>query len=467
MNDYDHEAAWEALEAAGVPTLLVRPEKVTVPDTPEAAVQAAQDQEDAHQRAYRRLLVERTMWHKANREAVRRVQAEEAAASTVDPVGPLDWSTFLTQEMPPPDWHAGRLFSQGQQVTVVGEGKAGKSMFCQEMAWRDAAGLPFLGDTKYRARRVMYVDHENGQQDIQSRFVSFGATPETLANLAYLSFPAHRPLDTEGGAADFLADVDRYQPEIVYLDTVSRVISDEENSSAPWLAMYRLLTKHLKARGITSVRIDHFGKDHERGSRGSSAKSQDIDTVWELRNGDNDTLTLTRTFTRNGIGRSYYRLRRLGEIVGEQWRPGATAHVLADEPTRRDAAPGEFIAAAQVADQLDAAGVPLDLGRDKVRALIKDKGLKISANNNLLAEALKLRKKRAEETTQGETLMDGVEALRATIRRCHACGLLPGEMRHEVNCVFGRSTPEHVAEILDYPLEEIRKVRAEWDGRLA
>lgn len=459
----EQETEWEAL---GVPTLLARPTSAGVPDTPEAAAQAARDQEDAAERYYQRLLTERTMWHRANREAVRRVQAEEAAANSSDPVGPLDWSTFLTQEMPPPDWHAGRLFSQGQQVTVVGEGKAGKSMLCQEMAWRDAAGLPFLGDIAYRGRRVMYVDHENGQQDLQSRFVAFGATPEQLTNLAYLSFPAHRPLDTEGGAADFLADVDRIQPEIIYIDTVSRVISDDENNSGPWLAMYRLVTKHLKARGITSVRLDHFGKDHDRGSRGSSAKSQDIDAVWELRS-DEGTLTLSRTFTRNGIGRSWYRLKRLGEVVGDQWRPGATGHVLAEEQAAKVPAPGEFIAAAQVADQLDAAGIGIDLGRDRVRALIKEKHPHIKANNNLLAEALKLRKKRAEEAAQPDSLMGAVEAMRATIQRCHACGLLPGEMRHEVNCVFGRSTVEHVATVTDYPLEEIRKVRAEWDGRLA
>lgn len=465
MHDNDHEDPWVSFP---MPTLITRPEGTTVPDTPEAALQAARDQEEAGQRALLRMVNERVMWHRANREAVRRVQAEEAAASTAEPVTPLDWGTFLTQELPPPDWHAGRLCSQGQQVTVVGEGKAGKSMFCQEMAWRDAAGLAFLGDVEYRPRKVVYVDHENGHTDIQARFVSFGATPETLANLVYLSFPSHRPLDTEGGAADFLADVDRHQPDIVYIDTVSRVISDDENASAPWLAMYRLVTKHLKARGITSVRIDHFGKDHERGSRGSSAKSQDIDAVWELRSGDNDTLTLSRTFTRNGIGRSFYRLRRLGEIVGDQWRPGATAHVLADEAARPEPRPGEFIAAGHLADQLDAAGIALDLGRERVRALLKERHPNIKATNTLLSEAIKLRKKRAEEAAGPHpALLDEMEALATPVPRCRACGLLPGEDSHEINCVYGGSDVEHVAVVLDMDVEHVRQVRAKWDGRIA
>ncbi|MFG1847799.1 AAA family ATPase [Micromonospora carbonacea] len=472
MDEVDYatpDEEWWAGLGVG-PLLKTRPE---VPQLPDPGELAAQDQEEAAARRFRALVNEQKQRISATRTAQRELDAEEAEASKPEPVAPLNWSTFLTEELPPPDWHAGRLYAQGEQVSLVGEGKAGKSMFAMEMAWRDAAGLPFLGDKPRRPRRVMYVDHENGHRDIQSRFRSFGATPETMGNLVYLSFPPHRPLDTEAGAAEFLADVERHKPDVVYLDTVSRVISGEENGSDAWLKLYRLVLMKLKARGISSVRLDHFGKDTERGARGNSAKTQDIDVTWELRVADKNAgiLTLTRTFTRNGIGRGFYRIERRGELVADQWRPGATVHVLAAEQDTSGgpARPGEFIGAAHIADQLDAAGIPVDLGRDKVREILRTKHPEISCNNTLLGDAIKLRKERRKNqpSVPQDELPDPPTFDSPPIQRCHRCGLLPGEERHEVVCVYGESSVEHVAAVLGMPAERVAQYRADWQDRAA
>ena len=55
---------------------------------------------------------------------------------------------------------------------------------------------------------------------------------------------------------------------------------------------YRHTGLALKARGITYLRTDHSGKDVAKGMRGSSAKNDDVDLVWQL----------TRTNTKNGDG---------------------------------------------------------------------------------------------------------------------------------------------------------------------
>ena len=185
--------------------------------------------------------------------------------------------------------------------------------------------------------------------------------------------------------------MDRHNPDVVFLDTISRMVDGEENSADTWLGLYRHTLKPLKASGRSSVRLDHFGKDRERGARGNSAKDQDVDAVWELapteRGGS--LLQLRRTHTRRGLGRGFYRIERLGEQIGDQWRPGATLHVLADEALEaEDDRTSGWIGAQAVAKQLDDLQVPTQWGRDRVRREFPD--LKVS--NSVLNEAISYRR---------------------------------------------------------------------------
>jgi hypothetical protein len=173
------------------------------------------------------------------------------------------------------------------------------------------------------------------------------------------------------------------------------MIEGKENDSDPWRDMYRLFIIEMKRRAVSSYRLDHFGKDTERGGRGSSAKDQDVDAVWELKPTEKggNALTLTRTHTRNGIGPALFNIERQGELVGDQWRPGATRHVLTDGAGSKD----EFIIAGTIADQLDAAGIPVEWSRDKVRAELKAKHPGIRCNNDMLGAAITLRRERLGE----------------------------------------------------------------------
>lgn len=246
---------------------------------------------------------------------------------------PLNWSTFLTRDLGEVDFLAGRIMARGEHIALVGEGKAGKSLFMQEWAWRMSAGLEFLGDGPRPPVRVLYVDQENSEDEIQERFLALGATAETLTNLAYLSFPAFEPLNTAAGASQLLSVVDEHAPAVVVFDTISRMVRGKENEAEPWLELYRHLLMRLKARKVSSIRLDHFGKDISRGGRGNSAKTQDVDGVWELVPAERGSsfLQLRRTHTRTGKGIGDLLIKRHGEIVGDRWKPGATWHGVADE----------------------------------------------------------------------------------------------------------------------------------------
>lgn len=299
-----------------------------------------------------------------------------AVAVVPDRNAPLDWPTVWAADHAAVQWLPGRLAERGQQVALVGAGKAGKSLVVLDWARCAVGGLPFLGDEARRPLRVAYADRENSQRDIYTRLVALGAQgPEDVAGLVYFSFPAWAPLDTSAGAAEFLsaiaAEHKREPIDLVILDTASRYIEGDENDSSPWLALYRLVQSKLKAAGIAGWRLDHFGKDDTRGARGSVAKAQDVDHVWELRvagvsesPGGPDAgpvvttaLELVRTHTRSGLGAERIEFTRVGRYADDEreaWLPGGTAHevpgpfaapVLAYDPAADEALVGEATAA--------------------------------------------------------------------------------------------------------------------------
>ncbi|MFE6103217.1 AAA family ATPase [Streptomyces laurentii] len=306
----------------------------------------------------------------------------------------LDWGTFFATDFGDIQLLPGRLMAPGQQITVVGDGKAGKSLFTQEWMWRAATGQSFLGDKPQAPLRILYLDAENGQEQVQERFLSFGAGPRHMGELRYASFPPVRPLDTAGGGADLLALVKATTAELVVIDTVSRFISGPENDADTWLSLYRHTLLPLKRDRIGSIRLDHRGKDSERGARGSSAKTQDVDHVWELSALGGGTLSLKRTHTRTGIGPDGFNLVRQARRDGDNWAHGGTRHIVMEweqENAGLAATPGTV---EHLVTVLDRAGVPNDAGNRAVRQKLAD--LQVSARNERIAEAVKLRKARSD-----------------------------------------------------------------------
>ncbi|MFE6225444.1 AAA family ATPase [Streptomyces sp. NPDC057854] len=308
----------------------------------------------------------------------------------------LDWGTFFATDFGSIQLLPGKLMAPGQQITLVGDGKAGKSLLMQEIAWRTATGQSVLGDKPQDPVRILYLDAENGQEQVQERLLSFGAGPLSMGELRYASFPPVRPLDTAGGGDDLMSMVKATRAELVVIDTVSRFISGPENDADTWLSLYRHTLLPLKRDRIGSIRLDHRGKDSERGARGSSAKTQDVDHVWELSALGGGTLLMKRTHTRTGIGPDQINLVRQARRDGDNWAHGGTRHVLMEwdaEPTGHPAVPGTV---EHIIASLDAAGLPDDAGNRVARQALADR--QIPGSNDKIAEAVRRRKARSKKS---------------------------------------------------------------------
>ncbi|WP_328729267.1 AAA family ATPase [Streptomyces griseoaurantiacus] len=276
----------------------------------------------------------------------------------------LDWATAWTQDYSSPDWLLGKFLERAQQIAFVAGGKDGKSLLILHWCLALVLGWEFFGDKgdgpensrKGKGARVLYFDRENNLRDIITRARSLGVTDKDLAALSerfvYKQFPAFDGTldDPEANAAEqLLAIVEEVKPDVVILDTASRFIKGNENDSAPWLQLYRLVHAPLKARGAAAVRIDHFGKDETKGARGNSAKAQDVDHVWEMtvkaerkeRKPDGEwvviTLGMKRTHTRTGHGADSFTVVRRGKKDAEgMWADGCTSHELEGQQDRFD-----------------------------------------------------------------------------------------------------------------------------------
>lgn len=297
----------------------------------------------------------------------------------------LDWEAAYATDFSQVDWLPGMFLERGQQATLIGDGKVGKSLFCLDWCIRVVSGKRFLGDKAHDPLTVVYFDRENSKRDIVTRAQALGAKPADLARLVYKQFPQFDgSLDaSERAAVQLVKLAVGHGADIVILDTVSRFIAGKENDSDTWLQLYQLVHAKLKARGIACLRLDHFGKDDDKGSRGSSAKSQDVDAVWELKKAGESTFTgdghvtigtqlkMIRTHTRSGLGNDLFQITRRGrkQITG-MWCTGETSHELTGAEDAEEANRGT----SEVVDALISAGAP-KAGRDTLTQWMKDQGM--------------------------------------------------------------------------------------------
>lgn len=198
-------------------------------------------------------------------------------------VQPVSWPELWTREEGD-SWVLEPLIATGAQTVLYSAPKMGKSLLALEIAAKLARGTGYLlGQPLTTPKRVMYVDHENRLvADTRARLQKMGFTPPDLENLYMYSFPRMPKLDTTMGGLKLLELAQRHQVDLVIVDTASRTIQGEENSNDTWVQWYSNTGVLLKHAGIALLRLDHTGKDEERGQRGGSAKSGDVDMIWHM-----------------------------------------------------------------------------------------------------------------------------------------------------------------------------------------
>lgn len=277
----------------------------------------------------------------------------------------INWADFWDTDHDTEDYLCDPILARGRGHALFAQAKTGKSLVALEMAAALATGQAFLNQPAGDPTPVLYVDYEMTPSDLMDRLESFGYhSRHDLQHLHYVQMPSIPPLDTPEGGTTLVAAANAWNAALVVVDTTARAVSGDENAMETFRDFYRHTFMPLKSVGITTLRVDHAGKSLERGQRGSSAKNDDVDIVWELKvskesqGATQQLLELKATHRRMGWIDEHVKLVRDDDHC--------PMHRIADS----DEPAGMFIeGTSERAAELDALNVPLDWGRRKVREM--------------------------------------------------------------------------------------------------
>lgn len=277
--------------------------------------------------------------HQALQAALNAAGAAQAQATTANPLDRyIDWGAFWEKDRHDADWIVDQVLARGRGHAIYAAHKIGKSLLLLSLLLPIATGP--------EPAVVVYLDFEMTEDDVYERLEDMGYGPGTdLTRLRYASLPSIPPLNSRAGADELsriITETETAHPGhhvIVIIDTMSRAVDGDENDASTIQDFYRHTGLMLKQRGCTWARLDHSGKDATRGQRGTSAKGDDVDIVWNL------------TATDTG-------LRLKSDAARMNWVPATVDFAKLDQPLRFAAVTGAWPAGtSECASLLDAAGV--------------------------------------------------------------------------------------------------------------
>lgn len=313
---------------------------------------------------------------------------------------PLDLRELRTTPPEPISWLLPDVLPRDSYVSLSAAPGTGKSLLTRAIAVDASLGRSAFDPAhELDPARVIYLDAENGQDWWRDGLNSMAA-PLDLPNLKVVCYPDVGGLDTAKGAAEFhrlIADLadELDSVDLVVLDTVSRFIDGGENDADTWSQFYRLAIVPLRDQKVSVLRLDHLGKDADKGPRGSSHKLSDVDADFRMtaaRAGSDDlTLTLGKR-RRQHFAQTLTLTRKDGPLRHEiQTAAGSFVVRTADGTvTMLDPDANALVA------ELDRHSVNVGFGRDKAQTAYKQAGGALTARNDIWAAALKFRKERAK-----------------------------------------------------------------------
>ena len=257
------------------------------------------------------------------RDAVEKWDIRESAASggssgepvTVPDLIPWKIGELLAATMPKRKSFAHIRSDGGAQVLtshsinqVFAFRGTGKTMFQFALGLALAGGRDFLCYAIPFPRRVLYIEGELPDQQIQERMKSLDPPEKSLDNMFVVS--QDRQGETEiasihtkagRGAIDRL--IDTLHPEVLFLDSMSSLLHLGTNEEDSWLEVLPWL-RRLRSKGICVVITQQTGKDQTRGNRGHSRAEDPLDVSIQLTRRDEECeyLNCMLTYTKFRAG---------------------------------------------------------------------------------------------------------------------------------------------------------------------
>lgn len=290
----------------------------------------------------------------------------------------VDWADFWDTDHNEADWLAEPVIAAKRSTAIFAPGGTGKSLLALYIAASLATGTHIFG-RPIEPINVLYLDYEMTADDLAERLAGMGFDEDAdLTHLHYALLPSLPGLDEPEGGKAVVRLAEMVNAHLVVIDTFGRAVHGDENEADTVRKWYRWTGIHLKHAGRAFLRVDHAGKDVTKGQRGTSAKNDDVDVVWQMAAKDGGAYTLTAKKRRMGwvpltvdlVMHEDNRMR-FELLKGHTWRAGT----------------------ADMAAVLDDLGLPAVTTKRAAREALKAAGRK--ASDPVLLDAIKYRKERS------------------------------------------------------------------------
>ena len=187
----------------------------------------------------------------------------------------------------------GLLYAQSK-LLIGGVAKAGKSHFAMSLASCMASGQPFLQWAAPEPQRVLYIDFELHEWELDERCAS-ACNWDVPQNLATLSLRQHYDVRSTKELSRVLKTIKASQFDVIIFDCLYKFNSaEDENDNAAMKAIGSWMDEIIAKYEITPILIHHFGKGSQSGKevidrfRGASSVVGEMDGLISIISHENE-----------------------------------------------------------------------------------------------------------------------------------------------------------------------------------
>ena len=294
-------------------------------------------------------------------------------------------------QVPPPAWMIEGVLSQEALALLSGKFGTYKTFVAIAWACSIATGVDWFGREVKHGGPVLYVAAE-GIRGIGSRvweweMANYGGQRIPDDRLVVISAPVRL---NRGGEVDALVALGReLGVGLVVWDTLHRCAPGvEENSNTDMGNIVNALAHVRGELHCTQLVVHHTGHAGIR-SRGASNIEDDFEDSWVIQLGADpeDRSPANPRTLKHRKAKDFTLSADVGLHLAVGLDGGA---VVVERTAEHEHQTEEWIVRQRIMAALDAAGVPLSAGRDRVRAVLAAAGIQI--RNDDLAELVKARK---------------------------------------------------------------------------
>ncbi len=169
---------------------------------------------------------------------------------------------LLASNIVPPNWIVENLVQEKGLTVVAAQFGSFKSFLCMHLACCCASGKQFL-NLKTKKCTVLYIDEENGFDELKRRFeklrVGMGISAEDFANI-HLVVLKGVCITSKTWQEKIRKLVEELKPNIVFLDSLVRVMDGDENNAKDMKKVFEALKPFLRQYPVSFVVLHHVRK---------------------------------------------------------------------------------------------------------------------------------------------------------------------------------------------------------------